>query len=473
MFSRKYIRHFLFALTFALRASASLAQGEEATNGVSAMIVPTTMINQTGSPMRIDVGQLQGDQLSGWMKQVKEYLPNGAPITIAAYVPAGLSATEANAFRQHLLSQFEPVYNRATIELIDIDVPDFVNTVQRENELLLDLQNRNGAMTGEELVNAAIAENNESIRSVENWKKNFGTFVHNLNNPKTNFVIGNYLGKIRGAIGGIMLVSSAGLSWFSAAAGMMDVTVIDATSRAGIAIQDFVNTKMRIPIFKRFPLVRIFNESMFVRSVAFNFTVWNVAYRSIKKGLLHLGNPAGIASPISSAGIAETLSIGGTSAVIGAFGGVGISGLAEKGYISKPAQNYLLWSLGIVGQIGHALQIAEHTGTAAWFLGTVWGAYGTIWAASKLLPTRNNRVVAMHPAIDAAQISDIKKLEGITQTVNSKDMSEAELKTLLDKSSQELDLQVRTPTILENIRSKAQSALWNVAYSCSLLSAML
>jgi hypothetical protein len=473
MYSRKHIRHLLLALMFALRASVSLAEGEESTNGVSAMIVPTTMLNQTGSPMRIDVGQLQGDQLSGWMKQVKEYLPSGAPITIAAYVPAGLSTVEADVFRNHLLSQFEPVYQRATIDLIEIDVPDFVSTVQRENELLVDLQNRNVAMTGEELVNAAIAENIESIRSVEKWKKNFGSFVHNLNNPKTNFLIGNYLGKIRGSLGGIMLVSSAGLSWFSAAAGMMDFAVIDATSRAGIAMQDFVNTKLRIPIFKRFPLVRIFNESMFVRSVAFNFTVWNVAYRSIKKGLLHLGNPSGIASPISSAGIAETLSIGGTSAVIGALGGVGISGLAEKGYISKPAQNYLLWSLGIVGQVGHALQIAQHTGTAAWFLGTVWGAYGTIWAASKLLPTRNNRVVVMHPAIDAAQLSHIKKLEGITQTVSSKDMSETELKTLLEKSSQELDLQVRTPSVLENIRSKVRFAMWNVAYTCSLLGAAL
>ncbi len=461
----KCLVYFVLVVQFSAFAQAETDQVNP--SGVSTVIFPTKLISSTDAPIRIDTGNLRGDQLGKWFGQVRDYLPSGALISVDAYMPDGLSAEEELKFVEYIKSSLQSTYPDAVINPVRVKIADIDAHIAESNIELAAEKLRTNPVSPPQIVESAIQENRNTLINVKTWQSGFRDFIRNLHTPETNLLIGNVLSKSRGVLGGALLITGAGLNWFSAAAAMMETFVVYKMNRIGIRQHDFINERLRIPIAKNFPLVRIFNSSMLVRSMVYSFAVWNLSYRSFKKGLLYLGDPTKLLNPISSAGLWESISVGGFNAVIGALGNTGISSLGNKGYISKMSQNYMLWSIGLIGQFGASFQLTEHFELAKWTLGAAWTASGIVWAASKLLPTKNNKIVAIHPAIDSDRIADIKKLEGITTTLQTQDFATEDLQKELIKLESELRIQERTPTINEYLREAITKTFSRVSDWCT------
>ena len=168
-----------------------------------------------------------------------------------------------------------------------------------------------------------------------------------------------------------------------------------------------------------------------MRAFVFNFTTQgylNFAYRMF--AYADIGNPDVVSSPLSpeflvSAGFLTLISSG-----LSAGTDVSIRSMRKKGHISQRTENFIFAVLNLLTQMNGAFLSLQWNVPLFFGVCAEYGAKLGVIALDKMLSTKGNRFVLIHPAVSESAAANVKYLFDLEEALKVKDMTSEEFHSL-------------------------------------------
>ncbi len=427
-----------FALSFLLSLGTALAQGEQ---GFSTVILPTAATDENQNPIRIDVGEISLADVPAWLDRAKSVLPPTEVLTVAVYIPRELPRPAADSYVAQVESSFAG--RKVKITRVVADASTGAVAVSNANRELEQLKLSRELPLEPVAIDSAIAANQEQAAQVKSWSGRVKEFASTAFSPKKTLVVGSVINAARGGLSATLWIAS-GFNPYYASLAAIDGYLTYWFGKRAVAYNDWV-LRHEIPFWKSNPLVRFYDRSRAIKTFVFNMAVWSIAYRTFQNTLVYLGAEGTKAGPLSPEILRDVLILGTLHTAIGALTADGVAGLASKGYASKVAQSYILWSLSLAGQVAVFAQVQQMNDALPWILASYFGAQAGLYLTAKVLPAKSPRFVVLHPLLGEGGRSDATAIEPLYKSLAAKDMPIDELAKELAAIEERIKLQARQP----------------------------
>jgi hypothetical protein len=418
-------------------------------DGITVIADTVLRDGKLGATVRVDLGKLSSrdfEVLSFRAPDGRELLPDpGEAIFPVVIVPSSLSSEDIQVFADVIKDRMERRFlsRQVEIRVVQVDVEAAENLVEiSANQIdAAQAQLSTGSKEGLTLANSMKRANTELINQLKGWKKYFKEHLRAIQkDPEAKSMLyGTFIGMASSIGPAYFWFSTTGGNWYGAGQALTSIMFDQANTRYSTRLIDF-EANHEVPVFKNSLPVRIYNASSYLKALAVNFGL-TAGGTFVMRGLSWLHNPSNVASPFSLEFGAE-LMLGApllSSAANAATDIYGGRELRRKGYISTRTELIVNSVFNALTQMNMLLLGSGRTDLLVYGMAIEFVSKAVTAAAGRLLPSKGNHVVVVHPGIDQRDKKMVKYIAGVEDALMHEDVTLEKMRLMVTKAESTVD----------------------------------
>lgn len=350
-------------------------------------------------------------------------------VLLHVFVPASMSADDRQDFTERIIKEMKLNGSRVEVRLVDVDVEAMTQNLEKDVRVIE--ASSELTVEGREKLSAFKTAMHQKILTMKAWSSDFLSFTKTMRKfnkwplEQKFMFFGSIIGLGKSVSSVAFWTKETGVNALGIAQSMMALTLDVVFSRWGHIIENW-KASHRIPsidlgIANRViePIRRLYNEQIVIKAFIVNNLI-GISAGAYFRWLSWWADSSGKIQPPWSMEYAYNI-IGGMSlgGVTGAAGSQGVRTLRKKGYISVGVEYSIYQLFGMGMQIGGFLNGSGMTELFWLYLKTEAASKAILYGASKVLPTRDRRLIVFHPTVSDSQIKDLKYRLGVYDAVSS------------------------------------------------------
>jgi hypothetical protein len=405
-----------------------------------------------GASVRLDLGTVSLNQLEsikvGFGKVDNIIGDPVKPVTVQVLMPADLDLESQQSFIKEVTTRLSRSFDSKSFlvksVLIDVSAAERAEK-QSSAEINLVQQSLNN-LTAEDkaIAGEMIAQNKNLLSLLKNWSSSFRGKIRELlsDYDRRSMMFASMMGMASSVSPTYVFLTTTGTNAFGLSQVAMAIAYDQLNTTYAAKLLEFEN-EHTLPFKRENSIVRFYNRNTFVKALTVNLAINAVATGGFRL-LSWLQAPDRIASPMSLEFLA---SLGGMTAVGAAFtggGDVGLRQLRKKGYISGFTEIMICSAFNFLNQMNNLLLGTGNTTYLPIGLGIEWTGKAIAFMAGKLLPTKSNRFVILHPAMSTESVEQARKIFDLNEAIKLEDINTEKFRENFEKLEVKETEQVKT-----------------------------
>jgi hypothetical protein len=384
-----------------------------------------------GASVRLDLGTISMNQLENLkvgFGSVDNVIgdPN-KPVTVQVLMPADLETELQDNFVKEITTRLSRNFDAKSFVvkpvLIDITAAEKAEKLSSAEIDLVQQSLASATAEDKAIAGEMIAQNRNLLRLLKDWSSSFRNKIREIiaDYDRKSMAFASMMGMVSSISPTYVFLTTTGVNPFGISQVAMAIAYDQLNTTYAAKLLEFEN-EHKLPFGRNHSIVRFYNRNTFVKALTVNLAINAVAAGGFRL-LAWLQAPERIASPMSMEFLA---SLGGMTAIGAAFtggGDVGLRQLRRKGYISGFTEIVICSAFNFLNQINNLMLGTGRTEFLPIGLGLEWTGKSIAFLAGKLLPTKSNRFVIIHPAMSSESAEQARKIFDLNESIKLDDMN--------------------------------------------------